>query len=178
MTFGNSGPWAAPSEDAIKDIWTEVFPEEDPLDYTTPLGSIVQKLVSQLARRQSGHILTITQIVDRLSSWRHNLGYTGLVALNSKVFPALPEDDNITRVRSEWCRWAVSRTKGDHPFYFADVLEDEDGNLLSQLVCLIDFRKVPELTHAPPSLKGIFQSKLVSAILGSHINVLHLCTSM
>ncbi|KAN0139938.1 hypothetical protein V8E53_002243 [Lactarius tabidus] len=133
VIFGNSGPWAAPSEDAIKDIWTEVFPEEDPLDYTTPLGSIVQKL-----------------IVDRLSSWRHNLGHAGLVALNSKVFPALPEDNNITRVRSEWCRWAVSRTEGDHPFYFADVLEDEDGNLLFQ--------------------SGIFQSKLVSAILGSHIN--------
>jgi hypothetical protein len=47
--FGNSAPWGAPSEDAIKHAWTEVFPEEDPLDYTTPLGGIVQKLVSQLA---------------------------------------------------------------------------------------------------------------------------------
>jgi hypothetical protein len=170
VIFGNSAPWAAPSEDDIKNIWAEVFPEEDPLDYATPLGGIVQKLVSQLAQRQSSHILTITQIVDHLSGWRHNLGNTGLVVLQSKVFPALPDDDNITRVRSEWCRWAVSCTKGDHLFYFADIFEDEDSNILSQSVCFISSRKIPELTHAPPSLKGIFQSKLISAILGSHIN--------
>jgi hypothetical protein len=51
VIFGNCAPWAAPSKDDIKPIWTEVFPEEDPLDYTTPLGGIVQKLVCQLAQR-------------------------------------------------------------------------------------------------------------------------------
>jgi hypothetical protein len=117
-----------------------------------------------------GHILTITQIVDRLSSWRHSLGNAGLLALHLKVFPALPDDGNATRVRREWCTWAVSHTEDDHPSYFAAILEDEDGHILSQLVHFISLRKIPELTHAPPSLKGIFQSKLISAILGSHIN--------
>jgi hypothetical protein len=93
------------------------------------------------------------------------------VALHSRIFSALPcDDDDIARVRSEWCTWAVSHTDGDHPFYFVDVHEDEDGNLLSQSVCFINFRKFPELIHVLASLKGIFQSRLVSAILGSHVN--------
>jgi hypothetical protein len=50
VIFGNCAPWAVCSKDDIKPISAEVFPEEDPLDYTTPLGGIVQKLVCQLAQ--------------------------------------------------------------------------------------------------------------------------------
>jgi hypothetical protein len=72
--------------------------------------------------------------------------------------------------------WAVSHTECDHPFYFVGILEDEDDHILSQLVCFISLRKIPELTH---SLKGIFQSKLISAILRSHINsILPLCINV
>jgi hypothetical protein len=78
------------------------------------------------------------QIVDRLSSWRHNIGSAGLLALKSKVFTTLQAGD-VVKARSEWCTWAVSRTEGDHPFYFASIVEDSDGNVQSQSVRFCSF---------------------------------------
>jgi hypothetical protein len=46
ILFGKTTPWEAPLEDGIKKIWAAVFPAEKRLDFTTPLGGIIQKLVS------------------------------------------------------------------------------------------------------------------------------------
>ncbi|KAF8263554.1 hypothetical protein EI94DRAFT_1807029 [Lactarius quietus] len=129
MIFGKTHPWEMPNDKHLKQVWATVFTEEAPLDFDTPLGLMVHKL-----------------IVDRLSSWRHNIGSAGLLALQSKVFSTLQGSD-VVKARSKWCTWAVSRTEGDHPFYFASIVEDLDGNVQSQ--------------------SGIFQSKLISAILGT-----------
>lgn len=48
--FGKTTPWEAPAEETIVDCWAKVFPEEDPLDFSTPLGIIVQKLVGRLTQ--------------------------------------------------------------------------------------------------------------------------------
>ncbi|KAF8259592.1 hypothetical protein EI94DRAFT_1751060 [Lactarius quietus] len=123
-----------PNDNHLKCVWATVFSEEAPLDFDMPLGLMVHKL-----------------IVDRLSSWRHNIGSAGLLALQSKVFSTLQGSD--------WCTWAVLRTEGDHPFYFANIVEDSDGNVQSQL--------------------GIFQSKIISAILGMYINsIMPLCLNI
>ncbi|KAF8266446.1 hypothetical protein EI94DRAFT_1732997 [Lactarius quietus] len=121
-----------PNNNHLKQVWATVFTKEAPLDFDTPLGLMVHKL-----------------IVDHLSSWRHNIGSVGLLALQFKVFSTLQGSD-VVKARSEWCTWAVSCTEGDHPFYFASIIEDSDGNVQSQ--------------------SGIFQSKLISAILGTYIN--------
>ncbi|KAI9452958.1 hypothetical protein BJY52DRAFT_1189914 [Lactarius psammicola] len=135
--FGATTPWEAPADEDIKHAWATVFPKECALDFGTPLGIIIHKL-----------------IIDRLSSWRHGIGNAGLLALQAKVFPNLPAggivNNHTSQVRSKWCTWAVSRTEADHPLYFLDVTEDADGNIESQ--------------------SGIFQSKIISAILGYHIN--------
>jgi hypothetical protein len=48
MIFGKAAPWELPTEDDIKNAWAVVYPKETALDFHTPLGSIVQKLVSSL----------------------------------------------------------------------------------------------------------------------------------
>ncbi|KAI9453315.1 hypothetical protein BJY52DRAFT_1225666 [Lactarius psammicola] len=134
--FRKTAPWETPADEDIKRAWAIIFPEERALEFHTPLGVIIQKLV-----------------LDRLSSWRHNLGNAGILALQKRVFPSLPTDGVGTtalEVRSEWCTWAISRTEENHPFYFAEVIEDVDGNVESQ--------------------SGIFQSRMISAVLGSYIN--------
>ncbi|KAF8258508.1 hypothetical protein EI94DRAFT_1621774 [Lactarius quietus] len=135
MIFGKTHLWEMPNDKHLKQVWATVFTEEAPLDFDTPLGLMVHKL-----------------IVDRLSSWRHNIGSAGLLALQSKVFSTLQGSD-VVKARSKWCTWAVSRTEGDHPFYFASIVEDSDA-----------------VGHNFTLLQGIFQSKLISAILGTYIN--------
>jgi hypothetical protein len=140
VLFGNTTPWEVPPENHIKSAWGAVFPKEDKLDFSTPLGGMIRKLVSHVALSTIKSIYvptaaTAIQIVDRLSSWRHNIGNSGLLALQAKVFSTLQGGD-ITRARSEWCTWALSHTEENHPFYFAGVVEDEDGNIQSQSVRL------------------------------------------
>ncbi|KAI9445798.1 hypothetical protein BJY52DRAFT_1127987, partial [Lactarius psammicola] len=158
--FGKTAPWETPADEDIKHAWAIIFPEERALEFHTPLGVIIQKLV-----------------LDRLSSWRHNLGNAGILALQKRVFPSLPTDGVGTtalEVRSEWCTWAISRTEENHPFYFAEVIEDVDGNVESQSVRFYRFfffwKIRVELTQISPFLKGIFQSRMISAVLGSYIN--------
>jgi hypothetical protein len=70
------------------------------------------------------------------------MGHAGYLALLRRVFPNLPcgnDDISTTDVRREWCPWALTRTEEDHPFYFADVIEDADGNVESQTVRLFVF---------------------------------------
>ena len=77
------------------------------------------------------------QIVDRLSNWRHSIGNAGVLALQRRVFPNLPTDSigvSATEARGKWCTWGVARTEEDHPFYFAGVIDDADGNVKSQSV--------------------------------------------
>jgi hypothetical protein len=86
----------------------------------------------------------LMQVADRLTNWRHSIGNAGFLALQRRVFPNLPPGSislNTTEVRGEWCTWAVTRTEEDHPFYFADVKLDVDGNVKSLSVCFGFFRK-------------------------------------
>ena len=77
--------------------------------------------------------------MDKLTTWRHTIGNTGIMALQMKVFPnlsrnALDFTATEAKVRSKWCTWAILRMDRDHLFYFADVTEDMDGNIESQSV--------------------------------------------
>ncbi|CAA7264659.1 unnamed protein product [Cyclocybe aegerita] len=125
VIFGVTASWESPSNNEIQKAWKASFPQEKPLEFHTPLGVIVKKLV-----------------LDRLSSWKSLIGNAGILALQN-------EGDWI-EVRQEWCTWAVSRSEEDHPFYFAGVVEDEEGNVMSQT--------------------GIFQSTIIATVLGVHIN--------
>lgn len=44
--FGKTTPWEMPAEEDIKHAWATVFPKECALDFGTPLGIVIQKLVS------------------------------------------------------------------------------------------------------------------------------------
>ncbi|KAH9028855.1 hypothetical protein EDB85DRAFT_2147634 [Lactarius pseudohatsudake] len=137
--FGRTAPWEGAANEDIKCAWAIAYPEEQTLDFSTPLGTVIWKLVA-----------------SRLTGWRHSIGSAGIVALQTKVFPMLPASNyadspgRVIEVRKEWCTWAISGTEEAHPLYFADVTEDANGT--------------------GTSLKGIFQSKIISTILGSHIN--------
>ncbi|KAH9011270.1 hypothetical protein EDB84DRAFT_1279223 [Lactarius hengduanensis] len=148
VIFGRTAPWEGAANEDIKCAWAITYPEEQTLDFSTPLGTVIRKLVA-----------------SRLTSWRHSIGSAGIVALQTKVFPMLPASNyanspgRAIEVRKEWCTWAISGTEEAHPLYFAGVTEDANGT--------------------GTSLKGIFQSKIISAILGSHINSISpLCVDM
>ncbi|KAJ3510665.1 hypothetical protein NLJ89_g4544 [Agrocybe chaxingu] len=119
MIFGTTAPWEAPTYQDIQTAWDTVFPEETELQLRgTALGVIVQKLVH-----------------DRLSGWKTLIGRAGITALKKHVFPTIPSgQQGPIEVQKEWCNWAISRSEEDHPFYFAEVIEDKDGNVTSQLV--------------------------------------------
>ncbi|KAF8257451.1 hypothetical protein EI94DRAFT_1708995 [Lactarius quietus] len=111
-----------PLEDDINCIWATVFPAEDTVDFTTPLGGMIHKL-----------------ILDCLSNWSHSIANAGLLALQMKVFSNLQAGDqggNFTMAQREWCTWAVSHTEENHPFYFTGVVQDAGGNVQSQTVHL------------------------------------------
>ena len=44
-------PWEMPANEDIEHAWALSFPNEDALELCTPLGTIVQKLVSHTSSR-------------------------------------------------------------------------------------------------------------------------------
>jgi hypothetical protein len=165
-----------PPENHIKNTWRAIFPNEDELNFTTPVGGMIWKLVSRvMASIDLIYVSTTTtiQIVDRLASWRHNIGSSGLLVLKTKVFPILRQGgdiSDITWARSEWCTWALSCTEDNHLFYFVGVIKDKDCNIQSQSVGFCAFLSFLELTHTPTfhAYQGIFQSKIILLISTEH----------
>jgi hypothetical protein len=56
VLFGKTAPWKAPPNDDIKKIWAAVFPAEERLDFTMPLGGMIWKLVSQFNLHSSTEV--------------------------------------------------------------------------------------------------------------------------
>jgi hypothetical protein len=44
--FGMTLPWEMPSNEDVERVWAAAFPNEDALEIYSPIGTIVQKLVS------------------------------------------------------------------------------------------------------------------------------------
>ncbi|KAN0128322.1 hypothetical protein V8E53_005857 [Lactarius tabidus] len=92
-------------------------------------------------------IVALKLIDDRLSQWRKRFGEHALEALEEITFNDLPVNDN--EHREWWCSWALTRGNNHcRPFYYT-VYNDPKGS--------------------PPTIKGMFQSPLIAAILGTHM---------
>ncbi|KAH9032121.1 hypothetical protein EDB85DRAFT_2145677 [Lactarius pseudohatsudake] len=111
-----------------------------------PTGADLQRLWKRVFPHEKGldfetgdGVIVLKLIEDRLSHWRKKFGERGLEALEEITFNDLPENDTTHR---QCCR----------PFYYSTY---EEPDL--------------EVEGSKLTVKGIFQSPLIAAILGTHM---------
>ncbi|KAF8958072.1 hypothetical protein BDZ97DRAFT_1668931 [Flammula alnicola] len=92
-------------------------------------------------------------VEDRLHAWRNRFASAALTYLQNHVFPLL--ESNSTDARAELCTWLLSGEEHTRPFYFR-IYEEPDEEELA----------------ASEEVKGLFQSAIVSAVLGTHITAI------
>ncbi|KJA18818.1 hypothetical protein HYPSUDRAFT_117519, partial [Hypholoma sublateritium FD-334 SS-4] len=117
---------------------------------TPDLDELKQVWINTFPDEDASSFNVIAQklIEDRLHMWRNKFATSALTYLNAHVFPLL--ENNSTASRAELCTWLLSGEEHTRPFYFRvyEELDDEpDANGIS---------------------KGLFQSPIISAILGIH----------
>ncbi|KAH9013536.1 hypothetical protein EDB85DRAFT_1874808 [Lactarius pseudohatsudake] len=123
-----------------------------------PTGADLQRLWKRVFPHEKGldfetgdGVIVLKLIEDRLSHWRKKFGERGLEALEEITFNDLPEND--TTHRQWWCQWALSGDDNScRPFYYSTY---EEPDL--------------EVEGSKLTVKGIFQSPLIAAILGTHM---------
>ncbi|KIJ98059.1 hypothetical protein K443DRAFT_628960, partial [Laccaria amethystina LaAM-08-1] len=94
------------------------------------------------------HVVT-KLIDDRVSSWRNKFAKGAIDYLSKVLFPQLPE--NTKEHRAVWCTWAISGSDRQQPYYYLAYEDAEEGS-------------------GNPATKGIFQSAIISAVLGLHFS--------
>ncbi|KAH8981900.1 hypothetical protein EDB83DRAFT_2241732 [Lactarius deliciosus] len=123
-----------------------------------PLGAVLQRLWKRVFPHEKGldfqtgdGVVVLKLIEDRLSHWRKRFGERGLEVLEEITFNDLPKND--TAHQQWWCQWALSSDDNScHPFYYSTY---EEPDL--------------EMEGSKLTVKGIFQSPLIAAILGMHM---------
>ncbi|KAF8055369.1 hypothetical protein FPV67DRAFT_847055 [Lyophyllum atratum] len=103
--LGITRAWERPEEAEVRDLWNEVFPEEELSGW---LEVVVKKLVE-----------------NNISNWRAKIAATALDAFKKNIIPALP--DQTSEGISEWCDWALSGNYKKRPFYYQTYEEEELG---------------------------------------------------
>ncbi|KAF8953136.1 hypothetical protein BDZ97DRAFT_1929984 [Flammula alnicola] len=93
-------------------------------------------------------------VEDRLHVWRNKFASAALTYLQNHVFRLL--ESNSTDSRAELCTWLLSGEEHTRPFYFCIYEEPDEEDLAAG-----EEVKVKAL--------GLFQSAIVSAVLGTHI---------
>ncbi|KAF8056310.1 hypothetical protein FPV67DRAFT_1431566, partial [Lyophyllum atratum] len=101
--LGITPAWERPEEAEVRDLWDEVFPEEQLSGW---LEVVVKKLVE-----------------NNISNWRAKIAATALDAFKKNIVPALP--DQTPEGISEWCDWALSGNYKKRPFYYQSYEEEE-----------------------------------------------------
>ncbi|KAH9011186.1 hypothetical protein EDB83DRAFT_2234137 [Lactarius deliciosus] len=123
-----------------------------------PLGAVLQRLWKRVFPHEKGldfqtgdGVVVLKLIEDRLSHCRKRFGERGLEVLEEITFNDLPKND--TAHRQWWCQWALSGDDNScRPFYYSTY---EEPDL--------------EMEGSKLTVKGIFQSPLIAAILGTHM---------
>ncbi|KAF8953423.1 hypothetical protein BDZ97DRAFT_2065642 [Flammula alnicola] len=93
-------------------------------------------------------------VEDCLHAWRNKFASAALTYLQNHVFRLL--ESNSTDSRAELCTWLLSGEEHTRPFYFRIYEEPDEEDLAAG-------------EEVKVKASGLFQSAIVSAVLGTHI---------
>ncbi|KIJ99632.1 hypothetical protein K443DRAFT_163080 [Laccaria amethystina LaAM-08-1] len=121
----------------------------------TTINDLWKKVFPSVPLLEDAHLYHIVSklIDDRVSSWRNKFAKGAVDYLTKSIFPQLP--DNTKEQRALWCAWAISGSDRQQPFYYLIYEDAEDAE---------------EGSSSGPITKGIFQSSIISAVLGLHVS--------
>ncbi|EDR01212.1 uncharacterized protein LACBIDRAFT_312310 [Laccaria bicolor S238N-H82] len=118
----------------------------------TSINDLWKQAFPSVPLLEDAHLYHIVSklIDDRVSLWRTKFAKGALDYLSKSIFPQLP--DNTKEQRALWCAWAISGSDRQQPFYYLVYEDAEEGSSSS------------------PVTRGIFQSSIISAVLGLHVS--------